>query len=248
MSLMKKNVDAFGQEILAYFEGKESCEIVERNDGLVSLSEAPKSYFGKYRVWPKWQKKAIKFAKGRVLDISCGAGRVGLYLQQKNFDVTSIDISPLAIQICKKRRLKKAFIRSIEEAHKFKYNSFDTIIMFGNNFGLFGNFNSARKLLKEFYRITSNNALIIAETMDPYKTDDNTHLKYQRLNRKVGRMPGQIKIRIRFKNYIGNWFDYLLVSENELNHILQNTGWIITKIISSGDSFYLAIIGKSNKL
>ena len=33
--------------------------------------------------WHLTEKKAIKYARGRVLDIGCGAGRHALYLQDK---------------------------------------------------------------------------------------------------------------------------------------------------------------------
>ncbi len=243
--LMKKDNDAYGQEVWAALNGKKSNEIIERDDGLVDLSDGTKAYFAKYKQWPKWQKRAIKFVKGRVLDIGAGAGRVSLYLQNKGFDIVAIDNSPLAIKVCKKRGLKRATIRSIEEIDKFKPNSFDTIIMFGNNFGLFGNFRKAKKLLRKLYKITTPNALIIAESNDPYKTDDPIHLSYHKFNKRRGRMGGQLKIRIRFRNYVGDWFDYLLVSKKEMKQILNGTGWKVKRYINSGGYMYIAVIEKS---
>jgi hypothetical protein len=43
-------------------------------------------------------------------------------------------------------------------------------------------------------------------------------------------MGGQAKIRIRYKNLVGKWFDYLLVSQDELKEILKGTNWKIKKI------------------
>jgi len=78
----------------------------------------------------------------------------------------------------------------------------------GNNFGLFGNFKKAQRLLKRFHRMTSENAIIISEALDPYKTDNPAHLEYQKLNKKRGRMGGQARIRVRFEKYVTPWFDY----------------------------------------
>jgi hypothetical protein len=58
----------------------------------------------------------------------------------------------------------------------------------GNNYGLFGSFMKAKKLLKKFYRMTSNKALIVADTLDPYKTHNPDHLRYHKLNKRKGRM------------------------------------------------------------
>jgi SAM-dependent methyltransferase len=241
---MEPKKDAYGQEVWAFFQKKKSYEIVERDDGLIDLTEGPAAYFAEFKDWPKIQKQAIKFAKGKVLDIGAGAGRVSLYLQKQGFDVTAIDNSPLAIEVCKKRGVKHARILPIEKISVFKPSTFDTIIMFGNNFGLFGSFKKAKTLLKKLHRITSPSALIIAESTDPYKTDDPAHLAYHKFNKKRGRMPGQLRIRIRFRNYISDWFDYLLVSKDEMKKILKDTGWRIKKFIDSDNSTYCAIIEK----
>lgn len=241
---MDPKKDACGQEIWAFFLGKKSLEVVERDDGLIYFTTGPAAYFAEYEDWPEIQKQAIKYAWGRVLNVGAGAGRVSLYLQKKKLDVVAIDNSPLAIKVCKKRGVKHAIILPIEQIDKFKPNSFDTVVMFGNNFGLFGSFRKAKVLLKKFYKITSPNALIIAEVNDPYKTDDPVHLAYHKLNKRRGRMPGQLRIRIRFKNYIGNWFDYLMVSKSEMKEILKDTGWRVKKFIDSDNFMYSAIIEK----
>ena len=143
---MKSEENVLGQLLWAYYKGKESShfEIWERSDGYISVG-LTKNYFSGYEDWALYQRKALEFVKGRVLDIGCGAGRHSLYLQEKGFDVLGIDNSPLAIKVCKLRGLKKAKVMSIE-AVSFKPNSFDTIIMMGINFGLFGGFKKARRL------------------------------------------------------------------------------------------------------
>lgn len=241
---LKPEEDAYGQEIWAYYKDRESFEIVERDDGYFSTSTGPELYFSEYEDWSLHEKKAMEFVKGRVLDIGCGAGRHSLYLQKKGFDVLGIDKSPLAVKVCKLRGLKEAKVMSIEDI-SFKSISFDTIIMMGNNFGLFGSFKKARRLLERFYGMASENVLIIAETLDPYKTDNPAHLEYQEFNRKRGRMSGQLRIRVRFGKYVTNWFDYLIVSKEEMKEILVGTGWKVKEFIDSEDSSYIAIIEKA---
>lgn len=241
---MRPENDAYGQEIWAYFKRKAGFEIVERDDGYFDVSSGPKFYFSEFEDWPIHEKKAMEFVKGRVLDIGCGAGRHSLYLQRRGFDVIGIDTSPLAIKVCRLRGLKKARIMSIDEIDNFAPDSFDTILMLGNNFGLFGSPKKAKELLQKLYEITAPKALIIAESRDPYKTDNPAHLEYHEFNRKRGRMPGQLRIRIRFGKYVTDWFDYLIVSKDEMKQILEGTGWKIKKFIDSDDAQYIAIIQK----
>lgn len=240
----KKFIDAYGLELWSYFKGGRLYEIIERDDGFIEAGAEGRNYFAEYKDWPSIQKRAVKYVKGRVLDIGCGAGRHSLYLQKKGHDVTGIDNSSLAIKICRLRGLKKAKLMGIEDIYKFKDNSFDTIIMLGNNFGLFGSAKKAKRLLKDFYRITSGGAKIVAETRDPYKTKNPAHLEYHKFNRKRGRMPGQLRIRVIFQKLKGPWFDYLMVKELELRDILKNTGWKIKRIIESKNVQYVAVIQK----
>ena len=130
------------------------------------------------------------------------------------------------------------------ENMNFKPSSFDTIIMMGNNFSLFSSFKKARRLLNRFHKMTSSNALIVAETRDPYKTDNHAYLEYYESNKKRGRMSGQLRGRVRFEKCVSEWFDWLMVSKEEMEEILNETGWKVKEYIDSEDSQYIAIIEK----
>ncbi len=242
---MKASEDAYGRALLAQYEsGEPVAEFIERSDGYMDTGADPGAYFETYREWPVAERRAICFAKGRVLDIGCGAGRHSLYLQEKGLAVTGVDSSPGAIQVCKLRGLRRALVRPISDIDKFKPGSFDTVLMLGNNFGLFGSAAGAKRLLKKLSRITSQDARIIAGTRNPHLTTDPDHLRYQRLNRQRGRMPGQIRLRVRYGRIIGPWFDYLLVSPKEMETLLKDSGWGIEQLIGSGEPSYYAIIRK----
>jgi hypothetical protein len=94
--------------------------------------------------------------------------------------------------------------------------------------------------------MTSKKGLIIAETVDPYKTDNPDHLEYHQHNKERGRMGGQVRIRIRFRKYVGRWFDYLMVSKGEMKKILKGTGWKVRDFIDSENAQYIAIIEKTS--
>lgn len=242
---MKISQDAYGQQLLAQYSSQTATvEIIERDDRFIDTGSGAGLYFRDYKQWSPPERGAVKLAKGRVLDIGCGAGRHSLYLQEKGFDVTGIDISPGAVKVCKLRGLKKAFTRPVTRVDKFKPHSFDTILMLGNNFGLFGSAKGVRSLLKKFYRITSADAQIIAGTRNPYKTSNPNHLQYHRLNKKRGRMPGQIRMRVRFEKTIGAWLDYLFVSPEEMEDVLSDTDWQVEQFIAPTEANYFAVIRK----
>lgn len=237
--------DAFGLEMWACYKGGPPFEIVERDDGYIDAANSTGQYFAEFKDWPTRQQRAMRFVRGdNALDVGCGAGRVSLYLQRKRVRVTAIDSSPLAVQTCRKRGVKHARVLAFEDVERIRENGFDTVVMFGNNFGLFGNVTKAKRLMKQLHRMTSDGAVLIAETINPYKTTNPFHRRYQQRNRQRGRMAGQIRIRIRFQAVATPWFDYLFVSPAEMKDILTGTGWKAARFIEVERPSYVAVIEK----
>jgi len=143
--MLNSSRDAYGHQLYDYFRKKsQGLEIVERDDGFIQANLGPRTYLSQYEDWSNHEKAAIRFASGRVLDIGCGGGRHSLYLQGKGLDVLGVDVSPLAIKVCKLRGLKNARVMSIDQVGR-SLGKFDTISMLGNGFGLFGSPAKARR-------------------------------------------------------------------------------------------------------
>ena len=51
-------------------------------------------------------------------------------------------------------------------------------------------------------------------------------------------------MRVRYGKAVGEWFDYLFVSPEEMREILEETDWQIKEFIESGESNYNAVIEK----
>ena len=235
--------DAFGALLYAFHKGEPTEEILERDDGFIDGVTAG-AYLAPWAKWPKHEQKASLLARGKVLDIGCGAGRVALELQSRGLDVTGIDVSPLAVRLCRERGLRKARVMRITEITP-RLGCFDTIVMFGNNFGLFGSPGRARWLLRRFHKCTSQGARVLAAVCDPYQTKDPAHLAYHERNRRRGRPGGQLRVRVRYRDLMTPWYDYLFVSRSELEDILRGTGWVLVRTIESGGPLYAAVLEKA---
>jgi SAM-dependent methyltransferase len=241
-SMLKDMQDAQGHIFYDYFRGRGAYEIVERDDGYFDVGN-PALYFAQYGDWPEIEKRAMKHCSGRVLDIGCGAGRHAIYLQEQGFGVVGIDNSPLAVETSRLRGLRDVRGLSIGGISP-ALGVFDTILMLGNNFGLFGSLNGGRRLLRKLDTISSADARIIAETPDPHNTVVPEHLTYHKLNERRGRLPGQIKIRVRYRKYVTPWFDYLFVSKEEMAGMLKGTVWKVQEFIEGEGPVYIAIMVK----
>jgi SAM-dependent methyltransferase len=239
---LKPSEDAYGRLIADYHETGEGIEIVERHDGFINANaNGPAIYFFPFRKWPRAERTAMRLARGRVLDVGCGAGRVSLYLQERGHEVIGIDLSPLAAEVSRRRGVKDARELSVTRVSR-RLGAFDTIVMFGNNFGLVGSKRRAPWLLRRFRSITNDGARILAESVDPYKTDNPEHRAYQRRNRRRGSMGGQLRIRIRYGTYTTPWFDYLLASPEEMAKLAKGTGWELAEVIDEGEHVYVGVL------
>ncbi len=245
MGKLTRQQDAFGRCLYDHLAGNTCGAAIERDDGFVDLLYNPAGYFSEHKAWPSHQRKALRLARGRVLDVGCGAGRVALHLQKKGLDVAGIDISPLAIKVCKRRGLKKATVMTITQVTR-KLGIFDTTVMYGNGFGLPGSPRSVRWWLKRMLRASTIGARIIAETLDPYDTKDPAHLAYHRRNRRRGRTGGQLRLRVRYRNFTTPYFDWVFVSRDEMRKIVAGTGWKIIRFFDSKGPSYIAVLEKEH--
>ncbi|HEU6444195.1 MAG TPA: class I SAM-dependent methyltransferase [Gaiellaceae bacterium] len=242
---MKEHEDAYGRLLLAYLEGdRVSREIAERDGGFIAAGLGPAVYFEPFRRWPAHQRRAMRFVRGRVLDVGAGAGRVALHLQERGHDVVAIDVSPLAVEVCRRRGVRDARVCPFERIDA-SLGSFDTVVMWGNNFGLFGDPAKAVRMLRRLDRLTTDRGRIVAESRNVYDTHDPEHLAYHERNRRRGRMAGQLRLRIRHRSYATPWFDYLIVSPQEMVELLDGTVWHVSRLLDGDEGVYAAVIEKS---
>jgi SAM-dependent methyltransferase len=241
---VREREDAFGRMVLDHLEGRRAHEVIERSDGYIDVSGGPKAYFEPFRRWPPPERKAMRYVRGRVLDVGVGAGRVALHLQERGHEVVGIDISPLAVEVARRRGVEDARVLAFKDVGP-RLGAFDTVVMMCNNFGLFGSASGARRMLRRLARITSDDARIVAGSRNPYPTDNPDHLAYQESNRKQGRMTGQLRLRTRHGLYVGRWFDYLLVSPEEMDSLAKSGGWQVERLIEQDeDDYFVGVLRK----
>jgi SAM-dependent methyltransferase len=75
---------------------------------------APKLYFAQFKDWRPVERRAIRYVRGRVLDVGCGAGRAMLHLQKRGLEVVGIDNSPAVMEACRLRGATNAHVMPID--------------------------------------------------------------------------------------------------------------------------------------
>lgn len=157
--------DLFGTAILDYQINNSPADLITETT-ISEEDEMSVAYlFRDFSGMPIIEQKALLLAKGKVLDVGCGAGSHSLYLQnEKKLAVSAIDISEKAIKACKLRGVSNAKVEDIllfETSEKF-----DTIILLMNGTGIFGKLENVSKYLQKLKSLLAENGQILIDSSD----------------------------------------------------------------------------------
>ena len=229
--------DLFGKAILDYQTNNSPEDLITET----SISEADEMsvayLFRSYAEMPKLEQKALQLAKGKVLDVGCGAGSHSLYLQNElNLDVTAIDISANAIKACELRGLKKAKVLDIMQLDGEKY---DTILLLMNGAGMCGKLKNIPNFLQKLKSLVTDNGQILVDSSDIiYMFDEDedggkwipTDVDYY----------GEVIFDIEYKGEKEASFDWMYIDYNTLQNAAVANG-LQCELILEGEHFdYLA--------
>jgi SAM-dependent methyltransferase len=215
-------------------------EVVERDDGFVSTLPASR-YLAPPGEWPAIDHRALERARGRVLDVGAGGARASLALQARGYAVTALDVSPGAVEVARARGVRDAVCAPVT-SYATTGRRYDTFLLLGNNLGLLGGPAGAPALLGALAALAAPGARVVANGTDPYATRDPVHLAYHERNRRAGRLGGQLRLRVRYRELASEWFDYLQCTVDELAGLLTGTAWRIDGVDEADAPRYLAVL------
>jgi cyclopropane fatty-acyl-phospholipid synthase-like methyltransferase len=227
--------DLFGKAILDY-QTQNAPEDLITETSISDPDEMPVAYlFRAFAEMPKLEQKALQLCQGKVLDVGCGAGSHSLYLQEKGFDVTAIDISQNAIQACHLRGVKNALVQNILDLENQK---FDTILLLMNGTGIFGTLQETSKYLQKLKSLLNPNGQILIDSSDIiYMFDQDNDGSYLV---PADSYYGELTFTVSYKNQTENTFPWLYLDYNTLQ-IACNDNGLQSKMIQEGEHYdYLA--------
>jgi SAM-dependent methyltransferase len=229
-SARKNDDDVFGRALLDWAHGGTALEVLERVDGFAQSGAGPEVYLSPFENWPAAERASARSIRGRVLDVGCGAGRVALELQRRGHDVVGLDTSVLAVRAAKVRGVRQVWRAPLEDLGA-RTADFDSLVLFGNNFGIFGTPRRARRALTSLATNTKPDVRIFAESTSAYFGGaPGFDRSYYRLNKARGLAPGQGRFRFRYEDLRGAWFDWLYVSPREMSELVRGTGWRLSRV------------------
>jgi 2-polyprenyl-3-methyl-5-hydroxy-6-metoxy-1,4-benzoquinol methylase len=229
--------DLFGKAILDY-QTNNNPENIITETSISEEDEMSVAYlFRSFDEMPNIEQKALELATGKILDVGCGAGSHSLYLQNnRNFDVSSIDISKNAIETCTLRGLKKT---KVQDIMMLKNEKFDTLILLMNGLGICGKLKNISAFLLQLKSLLNPKGQILIDSSDIiYMFDeDSDGGKWITTEKEYY---GETTFTITYKNEKEIPFDWLFVDYNTLQNAAIANG-LQCEMILEGDHYdYLA--------
>ena len=229
--------DLFGKAILDYQTNNSPEDLITET----SISEADEMsvayLFRNFSEMPKLEQKALQLAKGKVLDVGCGAGSHALELQnERKLDVTAIDISENAVKACQLRGIENVKVANILDLDS--ENKFDTILLLMNGTGIFGTLNETAKYLQKLKSLLNEGGQILIDSSDLiYMFDQDEYGAY---SIPADGYYGELTFTVQYKGETEETFPWLYLDYNTLqNAALAND--LQCELVAKGEHFdYLA--------
>ena len=155
-----------GIALLDYHLGKPEAALLVRcsveRDRYINLN----NFYREDLLFNGIESEALKYCKGKVLDIGAGAGAHALWLQNEGLDVTALDISAEAAEVMKQRGVKKTFSGDFFSISSSLTEKFDTLLFMMNGIGIGGGLNELRRLFQHAGSLLNPEGQIIFDSTD----------------------------------------------------------------------------------
>lgn len=166
---------------------------------------------------PTLEKTALKFCKGKVLDVGAGSGCHSIILKEKGFEVTAIDISEGAVNVITKRGVPAQCINFYDVDE-----TFDTLLLLMNGLGIAGNLEALPNFLMKAKSILATDGQILIDSSDiKYMFEEEDGSVWMDLNSSYY---GEVRYQMRYKGLTTDEFDWLFIDFDRLRKIAASVG------------------------
>ena len=237
-SLLSPNTDPMGSAIADYFAKGKSAKLRVLSSQFEEDEIPTEQLFRTYDEMPELEQEALQLAKGKILDCGAGSGCHALALQEMGKDVEAIDISPLSVEVMKKRGVKEAYCVNLFDENYLQ--KFDTILMLMNGSGIIGKLENMGAFFTKMKQLLNPGGCIYMDSSDLrylFEDEDGSFLIDL-----AGGYYGEIDFRMQYKQIKGEPFDWLYVDFQTLSYYANENGFK-AEMVKEGEHYdYLACL------
>lgn len=111
--------------------------------------------------------------RAKILDLACGKGRHSIYLNEKGFDVTGIDLSAKSIEQAKQFENQKLQFEVHDMRQVYMENHFDLVLNMFTSFGYFEDEKSDERVVESVLKSLKKNGVFVLDFMNSKKIISN---------------------------------------------------------------------------
>ncbi len=238
MSVLDPKNDPMGAAIADYHSTGDADRLIVRSESFDDDEIPVKHLFRTYKQMPRLERLALDKSKGRVLDIGAGSGCHALCLQEKGYDVTAIDVSPLSVEVMQDRGVKDA--KQINFFEPTFTGTYDTVLMLMNGIGIVGTVDRLPLFFERVKQLLAPDGTLYLDSSDLkylFEEEDGSFLIDI-----AGAYYGEVDFQMVYKDIEGERFDWLYLDFETLQYYCAQHGFK-AKLVAEDNHFgYLASI------
>lgn len=227
--------DAIGAAIQAFMQGETGAQIVvESNITEDDVMDAA-YLFRTFKEMPELEQLALAQCTGAVLDVGAGAGCHSLVLQQRNINITALDISEGAVAALRERGVKNVLQQDVFQLEGIR---FDTMLLLMNGIGIAGDLYGLTRFLNHAKKLLKPGGQVLLESSDilyMYEEEDGSVL----LDLNAGYY-GEITYNMRYKDHESGYFKWLFIDAAILEDYAVESGYDFELLYEGEFGNYLA--------
>lgn len=230
--------DPVGQAVYDYHFNSVDQPIVVHSDDFDDDTIDTSYLFRTYKQMPALEKKALNLCNGTILDVGACAGAHSVYLQDKGFEVTSIETSELCCEVLKSRNLRNVIHQDV---FKFSNQKYDTILLLMNGTGIAGTLSGLEVLLHHLKTLLNPGGQILIDSSDLiflFEQEDGSAM----IDISAEKYYGELTFQTEYKNWISQPFPWLYVDPDNLKNSVEKNQLKLDKIFKGQHYDYLAKI------
>lgn len=230
--------DPIGRAVYDYHFNAVDQPIVIHSDDFDDDTIETGYLFRSYKKMPALEKKAMNLCSGTILDVGACAGSHSFYLQDKGFEVTSLETSALCCEVLKNRNLRNVIQQDI---FKFSDQTFDTILLLMNGTGIAGTLSGLDVLLHHLKTLLNTGGQILIDSSDLiylYEQEDGSAL----IDISVDKYFGELTFQTEYQSWISHPFSWLYVDLSNLKNAIGKNQLKLNKVFKGQHYDYLARI------
>lgn len=208
--------------------GEDTAIGVHRSDGLSYSIEARDFFVVGGRLGPL-DEEALRQSRGRILDVGAGAGRHALALQEGGREVVAIDISPLCVDIMRRRGVLEARLADVFRVEAEDFGQFDTILFLMQSIGIAGSLFGLERLLVSLRPLLRPGGQIL------FDSSANVSVSAQGKSSSEG-----IDVYFSHDGLEGESFSWIYIDERSLSETAGRLGWSMDVLVRMQEGEYLA--------